>query len=178
MPMELKDLQDVKLPELNNLTLAEVLAQIEKIRGDLKAARNALPLTTYTGDQRPSATAQGNIRGEERGALEAVLDAADLSPGSVAPLSAQDQGDEDDVFETRLLRARLYLIENIAALGDEAKQLSNDFNDTAVSISVLTRPVILAAYRLLKPAAHANQLIRNALARTIDFYRSLSARKK
>jgi hypothetical protein len=63
-------------------------------------------------------------------------------------------------------------------LTDEVQSLADDLGDTAISIGLLCKPLLLAAYQMYKTASAKNQKILSLISKTIDFYRDMIRPKK
>jgi hypothetical protein len=62
---------------------------------------------------------------------------------------------------------------NLETLTDEVQSLADDLGDTAISIGLRCKPLLLAAYQIYKTASVKNQKILSLISKTIDFYRDM-----
>jgi hypothetical protein len=174
MPREWNEIKDVELPELG-MPLEALSQKLEQVEAQLKEIKKAHKdyTFTYTKDARAVAYSQGLIHGEEEEkSLTAILDAAIEFPSYVASLSNQDGGEDDDSFEADLLAARLEAVKRLQRVSAEAQSLAHLFDDTAASVGTRSKPILGAAYRILKNISSTLPKLKSTLAPAIDFFRA------
>lgn len=180
MPKQPNEYADVPLPELEGLTLAKANEIREQFRAQLASLRALFrfPVTRYTIEERRQNAGISSFRQGELAAFHSILDAADLAPQFVAGLAEKDLGNDDDHFETDLLRARADISEMLREMSQELQSLSDELHDTSIEVGVLTKPIASHAYGILKSNAAIHDRLRSALAPAIDYYRSLVSRRR
>jgi hypothetical protein len=115
---------------------------------------------------------QGRMRTGEADILRSVLDAVDLQPEYFKSLADEDEGHDPGRFETDLLRDRLERRALYLQVADALDPIVTGLNDTALHFGGLTRPAVLAAYRIAKTLARTDRKMKTAIAKAIDFYRA------
>jgi hypothetical protein len=179
MAKDTSDFDNIPLPEYNNLTVNDLRELQKKVRDFLKQIQASYPrLVTYTKEERPVKARRGKVVKGEDTAIEAILNAADTSPGTVVHLADQDQGTKKAEFETALLRARLQAAVLLGENSSELGALSQKFDDTSTEIGLGVKPIASAAYESLKPASKRNSEINTKLAPAIDYYQDRVRKKE
>lgn len=159
-----------KPTDLENLPIEELRKRVAEGMAMAKKLRTMFPeLVRKTEEDRKYS--QGNMRKGEGPMLSKVLDAVDLRPAYFESLADRDEGHDPRKFETPLLRDRLERRELYYQLAAELEPLGSDFEDTALHFGELSRPAVLAAYRIAKTLAETDQALRTAIADVIDFFR-------
>jgi hypothetical protein len=178
MAKDTSSFDNIALPEYDNLTVNDLRELQKKTRELLRQIQALYPkLYNYTKEERPAKARRGRVVAGEEVAIEGILDAAEVAPGTMSPLANQDLGVDNVKFETSLLFARLEAAVLIRENSDELAGLSQKFGDTSTELGLGVKPVTSAAYELLKPAAKRNSDISTALAPAIDYNHDRSARK-
>ena len=121
---------------------------------------------------------EGRFRENESEVLRQMLAIADIRPQLFAPLADKDEGLDPHHFETKLLRDRLERRDAVADVAERLEPSLRKLRDTALYLGELTKPVLLAAYRLIKPVAEHDTELRTKLAPVINFYASAQLRRK
>lgn len=182
MPKKREEYENIPIPELGGLTLAQFTEKLKEIEGYVDAARALLnfPLVRYTAEERKTNTANASFNREgEEDAYYSVLDGAEVAPGVIkdADLADKDDGSDPEVFEVPLQWARLAASKAARETGEKFIQLGNDLTDTGVSIGVVAKQLFYVLYGVLKPAANTNKKLKSALANAIDFFKRIARRK-
>jgi len=155
--------------------VAALLAAVESAQANLEG------LVALTSEQRRQS--QGKFRDGEADALLAVLDAADQKPQLFQSLADKDFGVDPDSFETNVLRDRLQRASKLAPIAERLEVLTGLLNDTVLTLSSQTKPVMQQAYGIAKSVAKTDPKLRTTVAKTLDYYariarKSAETRKK
>jgi hypothetical protein len=183
MPKPIEQFENVVIPELGGLTLAqfrEKLREVEGYRAKIRALFT-FPLTRYTAeDRQANGVAASFSRENEELAYLAVLDGADIAPGTIADadLDDKDGGSDPTAFETDLQRARVEAAKLARKEGEALSQLGFDLNDTGISLGLAAKQLFSVLYGVLKPSTKTNAKLKSALAEAIDFFKAISRRNK
>jgi hypothetical protein len=110
------------------------------------------------------AATRGAVRNGEAKALLSVLDVADQYPALFQSLAADDQGNDPKTFEVGLLCDRLQRLAALQPLTDQLEERAQELSDTVLFLGELTKPVMLAAYRLAAPQAKHDPKIQTLMA--------------
>jgi hypothetical protein len=113
---------------------------------------------------------QGKLRMGEDKALLAVLDGIDAEPAVFSSLADKDQGHDDKVVETDLLRERLARMTQYSKVSDALGSVAALLGDTALATGDQVKPIALAAYAIAKPVAENDKTMRTAIADALSFY--------
>jgi hypothetical protein len=169
------DFENIPIKELNNLTLAQVREKLTQADRAIKALLDIFPdLKQYrlTKEERPRAASQAFTKPGEKEALFSILDAAELSPGSVQHLKTQDHGNDPELFEPNPARARITLSEELRTFAEKFEQGRSDLNDVAIRVGLLGKPFVRKVYKVLKPVADTMENVRAVLSTAIDFFKT------
>jgi len=159
--------------DIDQLTTAELEEREKKIAELVAEIRALLPgLVSLTTDDRIHST--GKLRTGEDVALTAIVEtiAADESPYKA--LADKDAGHDPNVFETKLLGARLGHLKVMHSIATLVGKLSDDVSDTALHIGEQVRPPLLLAYSIARPLAQASDRIKTLLQPALDFYAAIA----
>jgi hypothetical protein len=113
---------------------------------------------------------QGKLRVGEDKALLAILDGIDAEPAVFSSLADKDQGHDDKVVETDLLRERLARMTQFTKVSDALARAAALLGDTALATGDQVKPITLAAYAIAKPVAENDKTMRTAIADALSFY--------
>jgi hypothetical protein len=125
-------------------------------------------LRRFTADERRYS--QGRLREGEAEMLGTMVDIIDNAPQYFVSLADQDEGHDPERLETGLLRERLERRMLINGISKSLDPLTQGLADETLYLGGLTRPVLLAAYRIAKPISKSDVTVANRLAPVIDFY--------
>jgi hypothetical protein len=135
---------------------------LESIRAEFPEA------TRFAKDDR--LRSQGKMGMGESVALRSVVDAMELEPAIFGVLADEDEGHDPGKLETDLIRERFDRHQVYAELAEELESLAEVFNDAALEMGALCKPVTQAAYEIAKPLSKRHKGIREKIAPAIDYY--------
>ncbi len=154
------------------MPIAQFDAAVAKVSAAIAQIDTLLPgLVTLTAEARK---AGGRYRDGEAQALLPVLTVAQQYPALTQSLANDDQGNDPSTFEVTLLQDRLQRITALQPLVEALEGKTQELSDTLLYLGELTKPVLLAAYKLEKPQAAHDKKIQSMLAPTIDFYAAIA----
>lgn len=164
-------------PDVSVMTREEAEKAAKQIGTLVQEIRKLLPgVVRLTEKERIHST--GRIRDGEADALRAVLDTVELKPAAFESLAARDNGSDEDILETKLLRNRLAVVEVLGQAAVEVAILAGDLGDFALHVGEQVKPVTLEAYAIAKPIARNDAKVRSALAPALDFYTGIVKRRR
>jgi hypothetical protein len=174
------EIKDIHIAEIG-MTLEELEQKTdESLR--LLAAIKAIhkPYSRkYLPAHRAVAYAQGLVHSpEEFNALDATLITAEENPGNVQTLAKRDAGSEPNTFETTLIYARLEAVKRMQEVGEKTLALANLLLDTAASIGENAKPVVQAAYQILKPVADIDEQVQTSLEPAITYHKAKASNRQ
>jgi hypothetical protein len=167
---EEKSVENVAIPELGGLTLAELRQKSKEIEGAIASLQQILsfPLHRYTAEDRQLYAKQAAFQEGEKEAFNAILAGADHAPQYVRSLSDKDEGADADLLETNLMRARVLAYEELQPTTINLLNLASDFRDTAVYSGYLGKSLIPQIYGALKALSETDPALKGVIAVAID----------
>jgi hypothetical protein len=152
-----------------SMPLAELERRIGKAVALAQQIRELLPgLELMPADERRHSP--GRFRDGEVPALASVLDVVRHAPALFNSLADADEGHHPDKFEVPLVEDRMQRRELFQRLETSLEPIHRATGDVTLHMGALTKPVLLAAYRIAKTVSATDKVVRQKLAPALDFY--------